>query len=117
MDDIEIFMQVLWRKINKLGNIKVRYDSEFLVRSIVGYEKNYKQTKNAYDDDRPFLVRYKLGKISLASLQKLFDVSEDNPNMCMRYMEYNFPINAKQAKVLQPFVKGEIDVKKYNFDL
>jgi hypothetical protein len=47
MSDIHVFMPVLWRKINKLGNIKVRYDSEFLARFVAGYEKNYKQTMNA----------------------------------------------------------------------
>ncbi len=68
--------------------------------------------------NHPWLTDYEFYKpVSLKFLQNLFNIDPNHPDGGARYMVDSYDIDEYKAKILQPFVKEILDLKKYDFQL
>ncbi|MCS5712149.1 DUF7683 domain-containing protein [Candidatus Berkiella aquae] len=88
-------------------------DVQGIVRVVIGYSK----IPDA-DGELHLEVEYRLKPLNLEFLQKLYNISPNDPDYGVRDLIDCYPINAEQAKTLQPYViDGVIDLEKYDFML
>ncbi len=81
-------------------------------RLVRAYEKKPGKYGNHY-----LVTQYELEPVSLDFLQKVFNVSPDDPDPVMRGVMYNYDIGSEEANALQPYVKAKIDLEQYIFQL
>ena len=89
------------------------FDIDDGVRCISGYSKIPNEEGYCLQ-----VVEYEFEKpVSLAFLQRLFNVNPEHPDEGERYLIDPYRLNNETARALQPYVKEKLDLDKYDFEL